>query len=383
VTPIRVAIISDLREEGWHSMDLIADMLMATLPAAAAGGIHATRLCPPMIRRWSRLPLFGPSSRAHLADRLTGRLWDYPRWLAPLASQFDVFHIVDHSYAHLVRVLPAERTVVSCHDLDAVRPALARGGRPLNLSRLLASHVLDGLGRSARIACISQATKAELVSTGRVDAKRVSVAYLGVHPSCTPQPNMGDAKVMTDKGSEAAPAILHVGSTTARKRIDVVLNMLAGVRARMGDVRLIRVGGALTSEQRALARDLGVLDSIVEMPFLERTALAALYRRAALVVLPSDREGFGLPVVEAMACGTPVVASAIPALEEVGGDGAAYCQPGDVAGWTQTVTDLLREQHADPVSWEDRRQRGLRAAARFSWTSYATEMSTIYRALAS
>ena len=66
------------------------------------------------------------------------------------------------------------------------------------------------------------------------------------------------------------------------------------------------------------------------MPLLDRDELADLYRRAALVLLPSDREGFGLPVVEAMACGTPVVASDIPALREIGGDAAAYCAPGDV-----------------------------------------------------
>src|SRR5207248_11202627 len=82
VKPIRVGVVCDFREEGWHSMDLIADMLIERLPTVAPQAIAATRLCPPLMRRWSRLPLVGRSARAHLGDRLTGRLWDYPRWLA-------------------------------------------------------------------------------------------------------------------------------------------------------------------------------------------------------------------------------------------------------------------------------------------------------------
>src|SRR5687768_360906 len=88
VKPIRVGIVCDLREEGWHSMDLVADMLLEMLPAASGGAVIATRLCPPMIRRWTRLPVVGGGSRARLGDRLTGRLWDYPRWLRPRRDDF-------------------------------------------------------------------------------------------------------------------------------------------------------------------------------------------------------------------------------------------------------------------------------------------------------
>ena len=143
-------------------MDLVGDMLMTTLPTVAGDRIHATRLCPSMILRWSRLPIVGKSPRALLADRLTGRLWDYPRWLGPLASKFDVFHIVDHSYAHLIRALPADRTLITCHDVDAVKAALPRGARVISPSRLLASHILDGLTRAVHIACVSDATRTEL-----------------------------------------------------------------------------------------------------------------------------------------------------------------------------------------------------------------------------
>jgi glycosyltransferase involved in cell wall biosynthesis len=392
VKPLRLAVICDLREEGWHSMDLIGDMLMEALPAVAGGEIQATRLCPPMVPRWGRVPLLGRTARAQLWDRLTARLWDYPRWLAPHASDFDVFHIVDQSYAHLVGVLPAGRTIVTCHDLDAAQAALPGRRTPLDPERLLAAHILKGLERAAHVACVSHATERELLATGRVDPGRVSVVYEGVHPSCSPSPSQEwDVEVARLLGEttdahdhhQARRYILHVGSTIPRKRIGVLLQVLAGVRKVATDVRLLRVGGPLMPGQRALAETLGVMDAIVELPFMDRPALASLYRRASLVVLPSDREGFGLPIVEAMACGTPVVASAIPALQEIGGSAATYCPPGDVQRWVDVVTALLRQQRDDPAGWEVRRQIAISATRRFDWHCYAAEMTKLYRVHAS
>ena len=372
---MRVGVVCDLREEGWHSMDLVADMLLEQLPAVAGSTIAATRLRPPMVRRWSRLPLVGMAASARLGDRLTGRLWDYPRWLAPRTRDFDLFHIVDHSYAHLLRVLPPDRTIVTCHDLDAMQAALPGSRKRLDLSRLLASGILDGLGRAAHVACVSHATKAELIATGRVRPQRVSVVYEGVHPTCAP----GDGTARAAVDQQGAPRILHVGSTIPRKRIDVLLKIVRGLRLKFPGLQLLRVGGPLTAGQRRLAADLGVADAIVEMDFLERPALAELYRRASLVVLPSEREGFGLPVVEAMACGTPVVASAIPALEEVGGSAAVYCPVGDVDRWVNAIASLLQQQTIDPAAWAIRKQASIAAAARFNWKTYASEMMDLYQ----
>ncbi|MCM3880903.1 MAG: glycosyltransferase family 4 protein [Vicinamibacterales bacterium] len=371
--PLRIGVVCDLREEEWHSMDLIADMLLEHLPAVAAGEIEATRLCPPMTHRWSRLPLVGSGARARLGDRLTGRLWDYPRWLAPLSRDFDLFHIIDHSYAHLVRVLPAQRTMVNCHDLDAVQAALPAGAAPFAPSRFLASGILDGLARAAHVACVSHATSDELLATGRVTPDRVSVVHAGVHPSCVPA-SAGDP-------TPGERFLLHVGSTIPRKRIDLLLRIFQGVRRKFPELKLRRVGGVLTPEQRALATELGVAEAILETEHLTRPALAACYRSARLVVLPSEREGFGLPLVEAMACGTPVVASDIPALKEVGGSAAVFCPVGDIDRWVETISALLREEEHEPSAFEIRRQASIANAARFNWNSYALEMTRLYVSL--
>jgi glycosyltransferase involved in cell wall biosynthesis len=203
--------------------------------------------------------------------------------------------------------------------------------------------------------------------------------YLGVHPSCSPAAEPAwDAEIDRRLGPRGVE-ILHVGSTIPRKRIDVLLNTVAGVRKTIGAVRLVHVGGCFTPAQRALAATLGITDAIVELPFLERPLLAALYRRSSVVLLPSDREGFGLPLVEAMACGTVVVASALPALKEAGGHAAIYCPPGDVSVWVDTLTNLLHQREADPAAWTFRQKASIVAASRFSWRNYANEMKTLYR----
>jgi glycosyltransferase involved in cell wall biosynthesis len=278
--------------------------------------------------------------------------------------------------------LPAERTTITCNDVDAIEAALPGSRKRLAPSGLLASHILDGLSRAAHVACISEATRTALLATGHVTSAHASVVYLGVHPSCsaTAAPTW-DAEIDRRLGPRGIE-ILHVGSTIPRKRIDMLLKTVAGVRRAMGTVRLVRVGGCFTAAQRALAATLGISDAIVELPFLERPLLAALYRRASAVVLLSDREGFGLPLVEAMACGTIVVASALPALKEAGGDAAIYCPPGDVSPWVDTLTNLLQQRDADPTAWACRQKASIAAASRFNWNAYAAEMTTLYRARA-
>jgi hypothetical protein len=115
MTRLRVALLADYLEEGWPSMDLIAEMLLDRLSREHAATIEVSLIRPLLPRRLSRV------SRQNLAfgvDRITGRLWDYPRFVSSLRERFDLFHVVDHSYAQLVHQLPAARTLVTCHDLD-------------------------------------------------------------------------------------------------------------------------------------------------------------------------------------------------------------------------------------------------------------------------
>lgn len=170
---------------------------------------------------------------------------------------------------------------------------------------------------------------------------------------------------------------MHVGSCIPRKRIDVLLAVFAALRQRQPALKLVQVGGDWTIAHRDLIKQLGIAAAIRQLRGLPRTALADLYRSACLVLQPSAAEGFGLPVLEALACGTAVLASDIPSLREVGGEAATYRPVGDVAAWTETANRLT----ADPASAPSRLAR-LAQAKKFSWTKHAQIIAAAYHRLA-
>jgi glycosyltransferase involved in cell wall biosynthesis len=398
---VRIAVISDLREENWPSMDLVAEMLVEQLKREHRDAIEVTKVCPGMKQRVGPGSFgFGLSARQRCnADRLLNRFWDYPRFVRRIRNDFDLFHVVDHSYGQLVHQLPPERTIVTCHDLDTFRCLLNPGQEPRAIFfQAMMRRTLSGFCKAAFVTCGSEAIRDELLNHKLCEPDRLAVVPNGVHPSCSPQPNtIADREAaelvenraqkletrvqrseVRGRRSEVTIELLHVGSTIPRKRIDFLLKVFAQVKTKFPAARLLRVGGDFTTEQEALANELKIRDSIVVLPHLERDILAAIYRRAAIVLLPSEREGFGLPAVEAMACGTPVVASDLPVLREAGGRAADYCEVDDLAAWAVTVTQLLNERIERPDQWAERASRAIAQATRFSWAEYAGAMVDIY-----
>lgn len=377
----RVGIVCDLFEERWVSMDLVAGELVEALRGRPAG-IDPVVLRPTMPRRLPSLPgVLRPLGAGGTAERLFNRYREYPRWLLANHGDLPVYHVIDHSYAHLVAALPAGRSIVTCHDLDAFRCLLEPEAEPRPAwFRALAQRTLDGLRRAARIVCVSDAVRRELVSRGIVDDTRVSVASNGVVASFSPEADpSADAEAQKLLGARSShPEVVSVGSTIPRKRLDVLIRAFAALLTTHADVRLVRVGG-LTAEQKGLAASLGALPRIVEVPFVERRVLAAIYRRGAVSMVTSDREGFGLPVVESLACGTPVVASDIPALRETGGDAAVYCPAGDAGPFAAAAARIIAESKH---SRDTRAAAGRAHASRFTWDAHAAHAETLYRDVA-
>ena len=328
---LRVAIVSDFLEEGWPSMDLLADVLPGAISEASPADVLATRLRPSMRCVFRSLPVLGGRSGARNADRMWNRFIHYPRWLKSRAGDFDIFHLVDHSYSQLVHSLPHGRTVVTCHDLDTFRCLLEpeREPRP-RWFRAMTRRILDGFRQAGHTIAVSEATRQDLLRYELVPSERISVIPNGVHPSCSPLPEAcADAEAARLVPVEGNGVLLNVGSTAPRKRLDVLLRVFAAVRRARPDVHLVRVGG-FTESQLELARKLKVDQAIVNLPFLERDLLAAVYRRARVLLQTSDAEGFGLPVIESLACGCPVIASDIAVLREVGGPSVLYCPVADL-----------------------------------------------------
>lgn len=363
-------------------MDLVGEMLLEHLQRDHADSFVTRRVSPPLRRRLTRL-----RSNGHFfnADRLMNRFWDYRRSLRPQIEGFDLFHLVDHSYSQLLHHLPPDRTIVTCHDLDTFRCLLEPNEEPRSrMFRKMMQHVLNGFRTAAVVACDSAATRDELLAHDLLAPERLRVVPLGVHPTCTPAPDpAADAQAvrLLNSGPVEAINLLHVGSTIERKRIDVLLEVFAGVRKEFPQACLFRVGGPFTPAQMKLVRHFKFENAIIVLPHLSREVLAAVYRQSALVLQPSDREGFGLPVIEAMACGTPVVASDLPVLREVGGDAAVYARVADAPAWIESVSGLLRERDQEPEKWTERRAPAIAQAAKFSWAEYTLKMVELYQEL--
>ena len=361
---IRLAVLCDHLEENWPSMQLMADMLLEQFGSA-------TRIQPRFHRHCGR----------RNADRLLNRLVSYPLKAWRLTG-FDVFHVIDHSYAHLVHVLPADRTVVTCHDADTFRCLFdpAREKRPLWF-RAMARHILRGLQKAAHVVCVSEATRAQLLQHGLVDPARLRVIHNGIHPAYTAGPDEHwdhEAARLLGPSSAGRTELLHVGSTIPRKRIEDLLHIFAECQTRDNRLHLIRVGAPFTIEQEHLASRLSISDRITHLEKVSPKLLAAVYRRAAILLLPSEAEGFGLPLTEAMSCGTHVAASDIPALREVGGPAADFYPVGDITRWSEGLLHSLEERSSNRDSWYQRTAICRSQSTLFSWDRNARELTRLY-----
>ncbi len=370
-------------------MDLTAEMMFAYLKCDHPDPIAAAPIRPPYRERIATLPGLGAKNAAKNADRVLNRFFDYPRAARRAAAlkTFDLYHIVDHSYSQLVLSLPADRTIVTCHDLDTFRCVLEPEIEPRpRWFRALAGRALAGFRRARVVVCNSEATRSAILKYNLIAADRLRLIPVGVHPECSPEPDAAvDARVsellgLDRRDSADRPLVLHVGTTIPRKRIDVLLRVFAGIAAERPGAVLVKAGGALTAEQTRLAKDLHIMDSILFLPFLDRSTLSGVYRRVDLVLQPSEAEGFGLPVAEALACGAAVLASDIAALVEVGGAAAAYAPVGDIDAWVAGALRLLGEKNDQHLLMERRRERIARGE-RFSWRRHVADCVGVYQEL--
>lgn len=376
---LHLAVLLDPLEEGWPSMDLAGEALVEQLRGPLAERVRVEVLRPRLVPLARRMPVLRERGRLALnVDRVLTRFGTYPVQAA-LSRGAQAFHVVDHSYAQLVHALPAGCTGVYCHDVDAFRSLLEpeREPRPAWF-RAMAWAALKGLQRAALVFHSTRAVREELLRHGVVPAERLVHAPLGVAAEFSPEPAPGDTSGQVLRPLGGRPYLLHVGSSLGRKRLDVLFEVFAAVRRKHPELRLVQQGAELTPALRAQVERLGLGDALLQPPKLERATLAGLYRGARAVLVTSEAEGFGLPVIEALACGAPVVASDIPVLREVGGEAVAYAPAGQVEAWTEAVCRLL-----ESPEWPEARIRRLEQARRYSWETHARTILGAYERLLS
>jgi glycosyltransferase involved in cell wall biosynthesis len=375
--PRALAVLCDLREENWPSMDLVADKLLLNLSSNHAMTLRATRVCPPMKVRFGQLSVLSKHRLALNADRLLNRMLDYPNHVSKLASDYELFHICDHSYAQLAHSLPQGTVGIFCHDLDTFRCLLDPRAEPRSqLFKAMARRVLGGLQKASLVFHSTSTVRNQIERYGLMDTARLVHAPYGIAEEfCVSDDEESSATTLDIlRQLDGAPFLLHVGSCIPRKRVDVLLEVFAGVRRLRSDLRLVQVGGEWSAQQRAIILRHDLHASAVQLPRMSQRQIAELYRRAALVLMPSEAEGFGLPVVEALACGSVVVTSDIPVFREVGGSAVVYCPMGEVGQWVEGIDRLLTNPALAPEL-----EARLAWTQQFSWAEHARRIAVAYR----
>jgi glycosyltransferase involved in cell wall biosynthesis len=263
-------------------------------------------------------------------------------------------------------LVPPGPTVVTCHDLiPACFPEeyLAGPGRAAQAMAYRA--YLRRLRRARLVLVPSRETAEDLVRIARVDSARVRVVPWGV-----PEP------VAAWGEPPAEPYVLYSGAIEPHKNAAVLVAAMG--RAEPG-IRLLMTGPWSRRRERRLrelAARTGAARRVDWLGLITAGRLAALRAGAVAVVVPSRKEGFGLPVLEAMAAGVPVLASDTPALREVGGDAATYLPAGEAGAWAEAISAAA---DASPAEREERARAGRERAAAFTWERTADGLLAAYR----
>lgn len=352
-----VTLFRPLPSEGRRSMERYADALataLARLECDARSYVHPR----PLPRLAGRL--------GALADH-AWRTLAYPG--AAAGQQGDVNHIVDHAHAHLIGALDATRTIVTCHDLAP----LEHPERGWGLSRRLWARSFRAMLGAAHLIADSHFTRAAILRRSDYPAARITVVPLGVAAAFfVPADGAAIAALRARHELGTRPVLLHVGSCRPRKSIETLLAALA----QLGDegAVLVQVGGRFGRDQRRCIAGSGLAPRVRTVPFAPEAELHTWYQLAQVFVLPSVYEGFGLPVLEAMAAGTPVVCAHAGALPEVAGEAALLVPPCDPVALATAVRSLL----ADPERAAQLRRSGRRRAEAFSWERTARATRAVY-----
>jgi glycosyltransferase involved in cell wall biosynthesis len=223
------------------------------------------------------------------------------------------------------------------------------------------SRLPSALKRAGRVICVSNATKRDLLTHygGRITEDRIRVVPNGVDLSVfRPDP--------AEKPDEM-PYLAVVGNQDPRKNLGTLLEAFPIFRARLRAVRLVMVGPGGPPASKPAAVDV--------LGYVEESTLASVYRKAVMVVQPSLYEGFGLPVLEAMACGTPVACADIEVFREVAGDCARYFDPRASA----SIAAVMEEVAKDGTLRATMCAKGLERARRFSWDETARQLLAAFR----
>ncbi|MFM2123669.1 MAG: hypothetical protein RL328_120 [Acidobacteriota bacterium] len=271
--------------------------------------------------------------------------------------------------------------VVTIHDLSSLTSNSNGTIREL----LHRERYRRGAARAARVIAVSNSTRRDLETVVGISPDRIRTVYSAPDPIFTPVGKEDPAATVLERYSIRPPFVLYAGTIRTHKNISRLIEAFAVVRAELeslpefSDLKLVIIGDEL-SRYPGVRRTVAVtrVSSHVRfLGFVPVDTLRIFYRAATVFAFPSLSEGFGLAPLEAMACGTPVIASDLPALIEAVGDAAELVSPENVFDIARALRTLL----LDPDLRRRRSREGLAQTAQFRWDATARSVLEIYREL--
>lgn len=312
-----------------------------------------------------------------ISPRWLTRIWQRARLPLPVelfTGKIDLFHATDFVLPY---TLGSTRTLLTVHDLSFVRVPEAASPP---LKAYLDAVVPRSVERADHLLADSAATKEDLIDLYKTPADKITVLYSGVDRRFRRVSDRGALESTRAKyGLADRRYVLSVGTVQPRKNYSRVIRALAEARASGLDLRYAIAGGKgwLEAEMQHTIASTGMGDYVHLLGFVDDEDLPALYSGSRMLLMPSLYEGFGLPILEAMACGVPVIASNISSLPEVAGDAAILVDPNDTAA----LGDAMLAVETESTLREQLIQKGYRQAEKFSWRRSAAQLLSVYRSL--
>lgn len=288
----------------------------------------------------------------------------------PWAAQRDRLDLL-HAPGFVAPLAAPCPLVVTVYDLSFLRyPAYFR------LPNRLYLRLFTGLScrRARRVIAISHSTKRDVIERFGLAASQVAVVYPGSEPRFRPLPQ---AQVQAFRAAHQLPDefVLYLGTLEPRKNVAALVRAFA--RARRPGLKLVMAGGQgwKTDEMHRALRETGLEGEVILPGYVPDEDKPLWYNAARLFVYPSEYEGFGLPVLEALGCGVPVITANASSLPEVAGEAACLVPPGDVEALAEAMNALL----GNAAQRDELAGRGPQQAARFSWPAAAQRTAEVYR----
>lgn len=359
-----------------YSMEVYADNLVATLKAVRPDWI-IEEIAPIPWNSPDQLWQSGTGLRKYYET-----FWRHPQSVSNLNA--DIFHVIDQCDGHITNWLKRKdkSVVVTCHDLvQFVYPNILRDqSRIPALSMAMWRYSVQGMEQADHIVSVSSNTAQDVTRFLKVNPEKITIVPNGVEAQYR-QLETNEINELKQKFCPAPNTIclLNVGSTHHRKNILSVLQLLKKLKEKNISVCLWRTGGEFTLEQKAFIQQNQLNSLIINLGNPEKEELVQIYNSADILLAPSLYEGFGLTILEAMACGLPVVTSNRSSLPEVAGDAAALVDPEDI---NAILTAVLQIQN-DADYRQQLIDRGLERVKLFGWKHTAEKVAQTYEKIRS